>query len=87
MKFNNDVYMKLYHPEPAAEDATETTGGGVVDPQPKDEPKQEPKDEPKQSDTNINLNVTVAGAEAGKDPEPEPEKTAPEDPAAENEVQ
>ena len=80
MKFNNDVYMKLYHPEPAAEEMPEATGGGVVDPQ--------PKDEPKQSGANINLNVTVAGAEAGKDPEPETEpETAPEDPAAEVEVQ
>jgi len=86
MKFNNDVYMKLYHPEPAAEDMPDASGGGVVDPQPKDEPKEPPKDEPKQSDTNINLNVTVAGAEAGKDPEPEPE-TTPEDPAGEAEVQ
>lgn len=60
MKFNSDVYNKLYHPTPAEAPTGGEAGGGVVDPQPKEaENASGATDEPKQTtDVNVNINVT-----------------------------
>lgn len=60
MKFNSDVYNKLYHPTPAEAPTGGEAGGGVVDPQPKEpENAKSATDEPKQTtDVNVNINVT-----------------------------
>lgn len=71
MKFNSDVYNKLYHPTPAETPTGGEAGGGVVDPQPKEtENANGATDEPKQTtDVNVNINVTSetgTTAEAGE---------------------
>lgn len=71
MKFNSDVYNKLYHPTPAEAPTGGEAGGGVVDPQPKEtENAKSATDEPKQTtDVNVNINVTsetATTAEAGE---------------------
>lgn len=63
MRFNSEVYSKVYH---TAETDSGNTGsaGGVVEPQPKqNENADSATDEPKQT-TDININVNVAPAEA-----------------------
>lgn len=60
MRFNSEVYNKLYHPTPAETLTSGKADGGVVDPQPKEtENASGATDEPKQTtDVNVNINVT-----------------------------
>lgn len=60
MRFNSEVYNKLYHPTQAEVPTGGEAGGGVVEPQPKDNENGEAAtDTPKQStDVNVNINVT-----------------------------
>lgn len=68
MRFNAEIYNKVYH-TPEANGAPEA-GGGVVDPQPKPDAKpDEQTDEQKQSnDINVNINVTTDSKEGVADP-------------------
>lgn len=71
MRFNSEVYNKLYHPTPAEAPTGGEAGGGVVEPQSKDNENGEAAtDTPKQTtDVNVNINVTSetgTAAEAGE---------------------
>lgn len=72
MKFNSEVYNKIYHAESADNIGS---AGGVVEPQQKDNQKpQEQTEAQKQSDKDININIRVDAGE-----KPEDEKTAETD--------
>lgn len=78
MKFNSEVYEKVYHAE-TADGQQARSEGGVVEPQPKQDEKQEQNDQPKQAnDININVNVSTSG-EAGEADEADNTDTTGED--------
>ena len=68
MKFDSEIYNKVYHTtEPDSGNAG--SAGGVVEPQPKrNENGETVTDEPKQTatDVNINLNVTTGETTSGE---------------------
>ena len=63
MRFNSEIYNKVYH-APEADSGNAGSAGGVVEPQPKQDENGNATDEPKQTTTDININVNVSPAEA-----------------------